>query len=106
MEIGELDRRVDLETSSFVTNAYGEKTYAWASYRSVWAKIVWKGGMEKDESNKMTAISNVTFYIRNLDISLSETDRILYNSEYYYIKVINQIEGRDNILEIITKEKD
>ena len=106
MLIGELDRRVDLQTSSFASNNYGEEVLSWSAYRSVWAKIVWKGGTEKDESNKITAISNVTFYIRNLDISLSETDRISYDSEYYYIKVINQIEGRDSFLEIITKEKD
>ncbi len=109
MTIGELDRRVlieNLDTPS--PNGYGERTRSYSPFRTVWAAIEWKGGTEKlDESDKITGMTKLHVYIRNLDMSnLSLQSRLTYDSKYYFPKVINQIEGREAFLEIICENKD
>ena len=86
MNIGELDRRVSIYTVTTTANNYGELTRAYNLFRSVWAAIEWKGGSEKqDQSDKITGMTKIHIYIR---------------------KVINQIDGRKGILEIICELKD
>ena len=47
------------------------------------------------------------FFIRNLDLAdLTEKTRISYDSKLYYIQAINEIEGRESFLEIITEQRD
>jgi len=106
MQIGDLDRRIRIEVPTKTANSYGEETLSWGAYRSVWAKIEWRGGSEKEETQRITATSKLVFTIRNLDISINEQNRIDYNSKYYYIKVINEIEGRESFLELETEQKD
>ena len=108
MTICELDRRVTIENVSTSANDYGELTRSYTSYRTVWAAIEWKGGTEKmDESDKITGMTKLHIYIRNLDMgSLSLQSRLTYNGKYYFPKVINQIDGRTAFLEIICENKD
>ena len=102
MQIGDLDRRIRIEVPTKTANSYGEETLIWESYRIVWAKMEWKGGSEKEETQRITATSKICFYIRNLDISINEQNRISYDGKYYYINVINEIEGRESFLELET----
>ncbi len=106
MQIGELDRRVVLQTSSRSANNYGEQELTWANYREVWAKIDWDGGKKNEELEKITSTSDVLIYIRNLDIEFNTTGRVSYDSKFYYVHAINEIDGRDAFLELITREKD
>jgi head-tail adaptor len=109
MTIGELDRRVLIETLDTPSpNGYGERTRSYSTFRTVWAAIEWKGGSEKtDESSKITGMTKLHIYIRNLDMSnLSLQSRLTYNSKYYFPKVINEIDGRTAFLEIICENKD
>ena len=108
MTIGELDRRVTIETLSTSANSYGELTRSYSLFRTVWAAIEWKGGTEKmDESSKITGMTKLHIYIRNLDVSsLTLQSKIVYESKSYFPKVINQIEGRTAFLEIICENKD
>lgn len=106
MEIGQLDRRIALERPSLVSNSYGEETITWVSYLTVWAHLDWKGGMEREESDKLTATTKVVFTVRNLGNDVDETYRVLYKSKYYYIQAINEIDGREMFLELLTEEKD
>lgn len=106
MQIGDLDRRIIIEVPTKTANSYGEETLSWATYRTVWAKMEWKGGMEKEETQKITATTKLVFTVRNLDISINEQNRISYDGQYYYIKVINEIEGRESFLELETEQKD
>tara|TARA_B100000902_G_C26855486_1_gene690382 strand:+ start:116 stop:442 length:327 start_codon:yes stop_codon:yes gene_type:complete len=108
MTIGELDRRVLIETVSTSANSYGELTRSYSTFRTVWAAIDWKGGSEAtDQSEKITGMTKLHVYIRNLDMSnLSLQSRLTYNSKYYFPKVINQIDGREAFLEIICENKD
>ena len=106
--IGDLDRRVSIYTVATTANNYGELTRAYSPFREVWAKIEWKGGREgTDESEKITGMTKIHVYIRNLDMgSLSLQSRIDYDGKEYFPKVINEIDGRDAFLEIICENKD
>jgi SPP1 family predicted phage head-tail adaptor len=106
MQIGDLDRRIRIEVPTKTANSYGEETLSWGAYRNVWAKMEWKGGSEKEETQRITATSKLVFTIRNLDISINEQNRINYDGKSYYIKVINEIEGRESFLELETEQKD
>ena len=123
MLIGELDRRISLEYPTFAVTDYGDVAVdGWTEWREVWAKIEWNGGSETDETDKITAITKVNFFIRNLDLMyfISGTAagddnptmswRIAYTDgglkKHYHIHNIEQIEGRDALMKIITKEKD
>ena len=108
MTIGELDRRVEIHNVSTSANSYGELTRSYSLFRTVWAAIEWKGGTEGvDQSEKITGMSKLHIYIRNLDMSnLSLQSRLTYDSKYYFPKVINEIDGRTAFLEIICENKD
>jgi len=106
--IGDLDRRVSIYTVATTANNYGELTRAYSLFREVWAKVEWKGGSEgTDESEKITGMTKIHLYIRNLDMgNLSLQSRIDYDGKEYFPKVINEIDGRDAFLEIICENKD
>ena len=119
MLIGELDRRIIIEQPTVSTNSYGElEVDSWIEVRTVWAKVEWKGGSEGEDSDKITATTKVNFYIRNLDFDdflngspvPTMKHRINFSpqgtAKYYYIHNIEQIEGRESFLKIITEEKD
>ena len=106
MQIGQLDRRIVLESPTLVANSYGEETITWSDYLTVWAMVEWKGGSEKEESDKLTAKSKVVFTVRNLGNLVDETYRILYKTKYYYIQAINEIDGREMFLELLTENRD
>ena len=120
MTIGELDRRVIIQEPRTSINAYGESQKdSWALVREVWAKVEWKGGNEGADADKITATTFVNFYIRNLDLddflngagnAPTMAHRIVFRPQgvekYYYMETIEQIEGRERFLKIITKEKD
>jgi head-tail adaptor len=108
MTIGELDRRVEIYNVSTSRNDYGELTRSYSLFRRVWAAIEWKGGTEKmDESSKITGMTRLHIYIRNLDMSnLTLQSKLVYDSKDYFPKVINEIDGRTAFLEIICENKD
>jgi len=119
MLIGELDRRITIEQPAVTGNDYGETVIdSWITYRTVWAKVEWKGGVEGEDADKITATTKVNFYIRNLDVDAfldSDTaatmeHRIAFApqsvTKYYYLETVEQIEGRERFLKIITKQKD
>ena len=106
MQVGELDRRIVLEQPTKTPNNYGEEVLSWSTYRTVWAHMLWKGGSEKEELQRITATSKVIFTIRNLDVAVTNEYRINYDSKYYYINVINEVDGREAFLELETEQKD
>ena len=108
MRIGELDRRVSLYKLITSKNNYGELIRSYELFREVWASIEWKGGSEgQDESDKITGMTKLHIYIRNLDLNnFNLQSKIIYNSKDYFPKVINQIDGRESFIEIICENKD
>ena len=103
---GELDRRIRIDQVTNTINDYGERIKSYSLYKAVWAKVDWKRSSEKEESNQRVQVSDVVFYIRNLDITIVSDMRILYNSKYYFVNGVKEIDGRERFLEIETKEKE
>tara|TARA_R100000742_G_C4276994_1_gene98485 strand:- start:1449 stop:1817 length:369 start_codon:yes stop_codon:yes gene_type:complete len=122
MTIGELDRRITIQFPTPASNDFGEvQEGEWTDFRTVWAKIDWAGGSIKNQTDKITGITKVDFYIRNLDLAnwlqVLQADagptlswRIKYTQntldKYYYVHNIEEIEGRDAFLKITTEQKD
>ena len=79
---GDLDRRIRIDQVTNTINDYGERIKSYSLYKTVWAKVDWKRSSEKEESNQRVQVSDVVFYIRNLDITIDSDMRILYNSIY------------------------
>jgi len=103
---GELDRRIRIDQITNTINDYGERIKSYSLFKTVWAKVDWKRSSEKEESNQRVQVSDVVFYIRNLDITIDPDMRILYNSKYYFVNGVKEIDGRERFLEIETKEKE
>ena len=103
---GDLDRRIRIDQVTNTINDYGERIKSYSLYKTVWAKVDWKRSSEKEESNQRVQVSDVVFYIRNLDITIDSDMRILYNSKYYFVNGVKEIDGRERFLEIETKEKE
>jgi len=124
MTIGELDRRIHIEYPIKSKNTYGEDVItSWGEYVTVWAKAEWESGDETEETDKITGITKMNFYIRNLDLDTfldasnapTMAHRIVFSPEgvnkYYYINSIEEIAGthtsnRERFLKIKTKQKD
>ena len=107
LSVGELDRRITLENYTTEGNKYGALDKSYEEYRVVWAKILYRSGDVNEESDKITAISKIEFFIRNLDLDLLTTEtRIFYDEKYYYIEAINEVDGRGMFYQLLTKEKD
>ena len=108
MTIGELDRRVSIYSLGTERNTYGELIRSYSLLREVWAALLWKGGSEgQDQSDKITGMTKLHVYIRNLDMgSLTLQSKIIYDSKDYFPKVINEVDGRQGFLEIICENID
>jgi len=106
LSIGQLDRRIEIKAPTYTTNKYGEKTKTFALRYTVWAHVDWKSSKRKEESQEQVQITDVVFYIRNLDITIDGTNEITFDSKVYVIHGIKQIDGRERFLEIETKLKD
>ena len=102
MEAGKLDRRITIQTLTATRGASGAQKRTWATLVTVWAEINYKAGGEVYEAKEKTAINKVKFRVRYLS-TITETERILYDSNYYDILHIEVI-GRNRYM-ILTAEK-
>ena len=111
LSIGQLDRRIDIQSPTYTTNKYGEETKVYSSLKELWSHVVWKSSDRKEESQENVQGTDIVFYVRQIGflpgiIVLLGKSRIEYNSNTYIIHGIKEIDGRDKFLEIETKLKD
>ena len=95
MNIGKLDRRIDIESWTYLANAQGEKVATYSVFHSAFAHVQKAGGNEREEGQKETATNKVKFKIRFF-AGINETMRIVYNSIYYDILEIQEL-GREGL---------
>tara|TARA_B100000780_G_C20906189_1_gene360688 strand:- start:43 stop:357 length:315 start_codon:yes stop_codon:yes gene_type:complete len=104
MNPGKLDRKITLQNRTVgSTNAFGEPVVTFPTLSVVYASIDDRGGKEKEEAEKDTAIGKAVFIIR-FRTDVSTTTQISYNSEIYDIRAINE-HGRKRFLELITEKR-
>jgi len=106
LSIGQLDRRIKVQSPTYTTNSYGEETKTFATTYTLWAHVDWKASKRKEESQEQVQGTDVVFYIRNLGVTIAGTYRIVYDSKTYIIHGIKEIDGREKFLEIETRLKD
>ena len=106
LSIGQLDRRIEIQSPNYAIDSYGEKIKTYAEVYSLWAHVDWKTSKRKEESQEQVQGTDVVFYIRNLGVAILGTYRIEYDSKTYIIHGIKEIDGRIRFLEIETKLKD
>ena len=102
-EIGNLDRRVTIQTATPTVNDYHGETLSWATTATVWAKVDWQTGHETSEGvERKTAVSSVVFTIRYLVAAKSKKVRVGYDSLLFDVVTVKEL-SRKRFLELHTK---
>lgn len=103
---GELSREIIVQTASADTvNDYGEPTSAWYNLHTLWAKIEWKGGEEKMDSEQTTNFERVEFTIRYKG-DITPKMRVSYDGDFYDIESVAQVGGRKRFELLRTRKYD
>ena len=106
LSIGQLDRRIEVQSPTYTTDRYGEETKVYETIYTLWAHADWKASRRKEESQENVQGTDLVFYVRNLGVTILGTYRIVYDEKTYIIHGIKEIDGREKFLEIETKLKD
>ena len=99
MNIGNMDRRISLQSTTLTTNDYGQRVASWATYATVWASIKYKSGGEKLTDDQVGSTQTVDFTIRySTDVSGAKAShRIVYNGNNYEILYVQEIGRREGL---------
>ncbi|MFA5208491.1 MAG: phage head closure protein [Candidatus Paceibacterota bacterium] len=95
---GSLDRLITIQYPPSTKNDYGEVNLSagWTQLDQVWSRIEYMGGSEAVEGGKVTALNKIVFIVRyRTDIAVNM--RVSYESKYYYIQFIEEIERREGL---------
>jgi SPP1 family predicted phage head-tail adaptor len=105
MRPGQLDQRITLQGYSDASDGAGGLSRTWAnfaSFPSVWARVLANSGNERFEDDRTNATATTTFFIRNRD-DVTEKDRILWRDEIYNIRHVMRQGVRDMYLKIVAE---
>lgn len=102
MEIGQLDRRITLQTSTEARSDFGEALPTWSTFVTCWAAVRHGSGNERMVANKNTVIGDAIFTIRYRD-NITEKMRISWDGMIWDIQHIAYI-GRRQFIDIIAKK--
>lgn len=105
MPIGQLNRKITIQKKVKSTNLYGEKTFTWADYSTPFAKVTFKKGDEKYDSEKLIAENEVEFTIRKHPTKkINEELSVVYENHRYDITYIKEEGIRPQYL-VLTSNK-
>ncbi len=92
MNIGKLDRYVNIIQGTFSQNGYGENIRSTSTLASVWARFEFQRGDAGFEADTFigTAKARVTIRYRS-DLQISPKHYISYNSKEWFIRSIQEI---------------
>ena len=98
MRAGDMDQEVVIESKSEARDAEGGVTESWATFATVWAKVIGTGGKEFFAAAAVNAEHTATFKIR-YQTGILQTMRIVWDGRDYDIRAIKYI-GRNEAIEI------
>lgn len=103
-QIGQLDRRIEIQQATTTTDAYGQSIDTWTTLACCWAKVEnpLAGNREKVFGDVETSVTRAMITIRYRD-GITERHSVLYNGDYYDIMNIHQIGRRAYLLLICEK---
>lgn len=90
----ELTESIEIYKRVLSKNEYGENIETFVIYKSLKAKLVFKGGNENTIHNQLTPVLNVRFKIRYRR-DIDETMFIKYRNDMYDIRYIEPIKRKD-----------
>lgn len=105
MNIGGLDRRINIQIAGVVFNTYGESVKTWSLFEEVWAQIERApAAVEKNSGEQIVSVNKVVFNVRWSDRidSVNPTYRISYGGKIYNILGVHEV-GRKERMRIITE---
>lgn len=101
--IGQLDRRICIETPTSTRGTSGQEVLTWDTFAECWAGVEYPGTKSDEEviADQEVSMTFVYFIIRYRD-GIGQKMRILYNGDYYDIQ--NKFEiGRREFLRLPAK---
>ena len=105
MNIGQLDKEIDIYQSTGVTDDWNHEVSSLALVGRFWANVIYKSGTEKQSSDQRVNVDKVEFLIR-YQTGLSPRDTsVFYASKYHDVHSI-EIIGRNEALRLITTVRD
>ena len=93
VNIGELDRRIDLYNPTETVSDSGEPGRSFTLYKQTWAKVEATTGSENVTGDKITVTAEMSFVVR-YDSGITELTRITYRSVDYNITHIEEIDRK------------
>lgn len=110
LDVGELDRRIVIQSTTESVELDGSITDSWATYATRWASIRYaKKASEDYEAGRKTSMYTVIFIVRSDSTTRAITKkmRISYDSKIYDIRAINEqaTEYRKMYLSIEAEQK-
>lgn len=94
MNLGTLDRLIDLEQATITRQPNGEEIKAWAPAVKVWAAVQYDAGNETVDNAQKQAVQRVTFVIRYRSGGLATTFRVRHEGQVYDIEAVAEIGRR------------
>ena len=104
MNIGYLDRRIEVEYQATGVNAYGEPTGSYTSIGAFWAAMDHGSASGKQDLEQDVTRNVVTWRIRSSALTRTITPkyRVKYDGAYYNILAVQE-RGRKDEIRLITE---
>ena len=96
---GELDQRIVIERFANVSDGMGGNTVTWSTQFTLWALVRPLSGRENTDFERVQGEASYLFVVR-YPIDILDADRILWEGDYYNIRVRKQPKGRDLYMQI------
>ena len=96
---GEMKHQVTVERGTTSDDDCGRRTTTWIPVDNIFCAIKQKSGSEKFAQDTIRTVKMKSFITR-YGVDIVESDRLLFNGQYYNIKTINNVAERDIWLEI------
>lgn len=101
--VGDMRRRVALQSPTDTIDSFGQAIRAWATYATVWASVVSTPGSEPQSALMQSAVTTYTITMR-YRANVLPIHRILYNSLELNIVGLSTIDGVNKHLKITAVE--
>lgn len=102
--IGELRKRIELQSPVDTIDAYGQATRSWTTYATVYASVVPASGQENTIAEAMQVQQTHTITIRYRS-DVAATHRALFNSRQFNFQFVRNLDERNRWLEITATER-